>query len=137
MARYSHGTLRRPYGKKLAHIGDAAHTASPQLGQGANMALLDAYALASCLAELPTADALPAYGRARRWHVLLYQGLSRFLTPLYQSDHPLPPLIRNRLLAPLSRVAPMPAVLTRMVCGNAIAPVRGYPLIVPHSHATD
>jgi len=135
MARYSHGTLRRPYSEKLAHIGDAAHTASPQLGQGANMALLDAYALASCLADLPIADALAAYGRARRRHVALYQGLSRFLTPLYQSDHPVPPLIRNRLLAPLSRIAPMPAVLTRMVCGNVIAPVRGYPLKVPQRHA--
>jgi len=35
MARYSHGTLRKPYGTGLLHIGDAAHRASPQLGQGA------------------------------------------------------------------------------------------------------
>ncbi|MFT5159161.1 MAG: 2-polyprenyl-6-methoxyphenol hydroxylase-like FAD-dependent oxidoreductase [Paracoccaceae bacterium] len=39
MATYSHGTLRIPIGNRLVHIGDAAHTASPQLGQGANMAL--------------------------------------------------------------------------------------------------
>jgi len=33
------------------HIGDSAHATSPQLGQGANMALLDALALAVALRE--------------------------------------------------------------------------------------
>ncbi|MEM6594303.1 MAG: FAD-dependent monooxygenase, partial [Pseudomonadota bacterium] len=49
MARYSHGTLRTPFGDRLAFIGDSAHRASPQLGQGANMALLDALALTKAL----------------------------------------------------------------------------------------
>ena len=64
MARYSHGTLNRPYTNRLVHIGDAAHRASPQLGQGANMALLDALALSRALATRTIGQALPAYARA-------------------------------------------------------------------------
>ena len=48
-AQYDHFTARRPYSSRLVHIGDAAHATSPQLGQGANMALLDALALAYSL----------------------------------------------------------------------------------------
>src|SRR5690606_33105495 len=40
LARYGHHTLPVPAGRRLAVIGDAAHSTSPQLGQGANMALL-------------------------------------------------------------------------------------------------
>ncbi|MDX3911103.1 MAG: hypothetical protein QHC67_14975 [Sphingobium sp.] len=39
-ARYAHRTLAAPAEPALVHIGDAWHSASPQLGQGANMALL-------------------------------------------------------------------------------------------------
>lgn len=41
-ARYAHRTAPHPIGDRIVHIGDAWHSASPQLGQGANMALLDA-----------------------------------------------------------------------------------------------
>ena len=90
------------------------------------MALLDAWALATCLAALPPDQALPAYAKSRRLHLLTYQGFSRFLTPLYQSGHWLPPIIRNHVLAPVSRIPPMPAVLSRIVSGDLIAPMRGF-----------
>lgn len=48
-ATYSHHTLRKPYGDAIVFIGDAAHATSPQLGQGANMALLDSWALSQAL----------------------------------------------------------------------------------------
>ena len=75
MARYSHGTLRHPTADALVHIGNTAHRASPQLGQGVNMALLDALALA-----------LAHYRRARRWHMRAYHAFSAVFTPHYQSD---------------------------------------------------
>ena len=50
LARYGHHTLAIRSGGGLPIVGDAAHSTSPQLGQGANMALLDARALAHALA---------------------------------------------------------------------------------------
>lgn len=121
-ARYSHGALRTPYANRLVHIGDAAHRASPQLGQGANMALLDAIALARAL-RLPPKDALPAYHRARRWHLGLYQSLSAAFTPQYQSHSRALPLLRDHVLSPLSRLWPLPRILSALVSGDLIPPI--------------
>lgn len=122
-ARYSHGTLRKPHTGRLIHIGDAAHRASPQLGQGANMALLDAQALALTLRQ-PLPDALPAYHRARRWHLALYQTLSAAFTPQYQSHSRALPLLRDHVLSPLSRLWPLPRILSALVSGDLIPPQR-------------
>ena len=73
--------------QRRVFIGDAAHAMSPQLGQGTNLALLDASALAAVLSEdLTLGQALAAYSRRRRAHVSFYQFASRWLTPLFQSD---------------------------------------------------
>jgi 2-polyprenyl-6-methoxyphenol hydroxylase-like FAD-dependent oxidoreductase len=125
-ARYSHGTLRRPHSRRLIHIGDAAHRASPQLGQGANMALLDAQALALAL-RLPLDEALPAYHRSRRWHLALYQSLSAAFTPQYQSHSRALPLLRDLLLSPVSRLRPLPRILSALVSGDLIPPIAGQP----------
>ncbi len=77
LARYGHHTMKLPVGRRLAVIGDAAHSTSPQLGQGANMALLDAAALSHALARTQSIEAaLETYARARRWHVRVFQALS-------------------------------------------------------------
>ena len=125
LARYTHGTLRRPYDDGVVYIGDAAHRASPQLGQGANMALLDAWAFARALYEARGDVALAAkwYAQARRWHVRGYQLMSRLFTPQYQSDNRVLPRLRDRVLYPLSTVQPLPRVLTRLVCGDLLPPL--------------
>jgi 2-polyprenyl-6-methoxyphenol hydroxylase-like FAD-dependent oxidoreductase len=123
LARYGHHTLPFPAGRRLAVIGDAAHSASPQLGQGANMALLDAAALAHALAAASTVqDGLSAYCAARRRHVRLFQALSRVFTPFYQSDSTLLPFLRDRLVATVARVPPAPAILAAMVAGTLVDP---------------
>ncbi len=124
VARYSHGSLARPWAPGLVFIGDAAHRASPQLGQGANMALLDAMALTRAL-DTGLADALPRYAAMRRWHRRFYQAFSAVLTPMYQSHSRSLPVLRDRVLAPLSQVPPVRQVLTALVSGDVLPPLAG------------
>lgn len=123
LARYGHHTLRQPAGRRLAVIGDAAHSTSPQLGQGANMALLDARALAHALdTSSGLEEALQAYVVARRRHVRVFQALSLAFTPFYQSDSLLLPMIRDRLVPLLVKAPPAPSLLAAMVAGTLIDP---------------
>lgn len=129
LARYAHHTLQVPAGDGIAFIGDSAHATSPQLGQGANMALLDAAALAGALAEAGSIDdALGEYARLRRWHVRLYQLLSLTLTPFYQSDGQLLPLVRDVLVSAIARVPPVPWLLAAMVSGQLLSPLKALQL---------
>ena len=122
-ARYRHRTLGRPYGDGIVHIGDSYHATSPQLGQGANMALLDACALARAVAMEGRAEIGPTYAQLRQGHVRLFQMMSRLFTPVYQSDSRALPLLRDRIVGPLSRVPPAPALLGALVAGTM-----GWPL---------
>ena len=124
-AQYTHGTLSKPYADRLVHIGDCAHRTSPQLGQGANMALLDALALTRALDQATLADALPLYRRIRWGHLRVYQALSRFLTPQYQHDSALLAVARDRVFAPMARVWPFPRVLGSIASGLIVPPLAG------------
>lgn len=124
-ASYRHQTLPQPYGRRLAFIGDAAHSTSPQLGQGANMALLDAYALAVALDQAADLDgALSRYAQLRRWHVRLYQAASRMFTPFYQSDSAVLPVIRDRVVPPLAQLPGIDRMLALLVSGLIGDPLR-------------
>jgi 2-polyprenyl-6-methoxyphenol hydroxylase-like FAD-dependent oxidoreductase len=129
-AQYDHFTRARPWSERLAHIGDAAHATSPQLGQGANMALLDALALVRALRDsADIADALPRYARLRRWHVRLFQWASAIFTPFYQSDSRALPLLRDHIAAPMSRLPIGARILARLVSGMTVRPLAGVELI--------
>jgi FAD-dependent urate hydroxylase len=88
-------------------IGDAAHCMSPQLGVGAQLAMEDAWILASTLAghgDVPAA--LRAYAATRPLQLQRYQQASRWITPLFQSDSRLLAAFRDQLFARTMR-APM------------------------------
>lgn len=125
MARYRHHTHARPVTGRLVRIGDAFHATSPQLGQGANMALIDSIALRTALRngdDLP--DALTTYAASRRLHVGFYQSLSIVLTPFYQSDSRLLPILRDRIIAPLlRRRGIVHSMIAAMVTGGVLDPV--------------
>ena len=123
LARYGHHTLARPVADRLAVIGDAAHSTSPQLGQGVNMGLLDAWSLTQALsshADLPAA--LSAYAAARRWHVRFYQALSLGFTPFYQADGRVLPWIRDHVLGKVARLPLAPRLLAATVSGLLLDP---------------
>lgn len=124
-ARYAHHTMKRPVQRAMIHIGDAWHSTSPQLGQGANMALLDAWALATALRGAETLHrALVRTDTLRRRHVRLYQAMSLLLTPVYQLDGRVVPWLRDWLVGPLSRTWPVPKIQAAMVAGLVGRPMQ-------------
>lgn len=125
LARYQHQTAGLPIGERLVAIGDAAHSTSPQLGQGANMALLDVRALTLELRrKSDLGEALAEYARLRRWHVRLYQAMSLTLTPFYQSDSRWLPVLRDLLVPIATTVPPLPQFLAGLVAGRLLYPLR-------------
>lgn len=86
-AEYRDVILSRFGAGRLGVIGDAAHAMSPQLGQGANMALLDAWAVGHAVRQAQHWDQVwPMFQQWRAPSIRFYQMMSRQLTPLYQSN---------------------------------------------------
>jgi salicylate hydroxylase len=124
-ATYAHRTLSDPVSRECVHIGDSWHCTSPQLGQGANMALLDALALARALEmQSDPSVALGEYARMRLMHIRLYQSASFLFTPAYQSDSAALSWFRDWIMAPVSRWPFAPQVLAALVAGQIGAPLK-------------
>jgi 2-polyprenyl-6-methoxyphenol hydroxylase-like FAD-dependent oxidoreductase len=117
--QYRDVRMRRWHGERIVFVGDAAHATSPQLGQGANLALWDAMCLADELAagHGDVAATLAAYTAARRRHLDYYQLATRALTPFFQGDSRVLGFVRD-LVFPASRwLAPLRRRMVRTMAG--------------------
>ena len=122
------------HGPSVVYIGDAAHGESlfifsskglfsffsprvlgmsPQLGQGANMALLDSSILSECLLDCNTvrnpasvACALSKFSQRRQSQLAFYQMVSRLLTPVFQSHSATLGVTRDLFTGPLTQRVP-------------------------------
>ena len=81
----------RTWGRgRITLLGDAIHPTTPNLGQGACMALEDAVVLAASLAREPDLErALRGYEDARRARTAFVQEQSRSLGAMFQWERPL------------------------------------------------
>lgn len=103
--RYALVSLRRWNSGRLICIGDAAHSTTPHLGQGVNLALLDALAVADELNN--SAEPIEALARAaqfRRRQVMWCWRLSNLLGPIFQNESRLLAASRDMVLPWLPRL---------------------------------
>lgn len=106
---------------RVVYLGDAAHAMSPQLGQGANLALWDAMVLSDALAGSDTlAAGLDAYSRARRAHLGWYQFANRLLTPFFQSEAAPLGWMRDVFMPWVSRLGPFERLMVTTLAGVSL-----------------
>ncbi len=118
-ATYRHVALTHWNAGPVLFIGDAAHGTSPQLGQGANLGLMDAWVLANTLAHAP--DLLSAFLRFERRRVppvRYYRNVSHLLTPFFQSR--LAPLgwLRDAVMGPACHAPGLRAMMGSTLAGT-------------------
>ena len=117
---------------RVVVLGDASHSMSPQLGQGANLALIDAEKLVDCLQREALGEAsgggveaaLAAYTRERWWRLQFYQAQSRLLTPVFASHSELIRSLERAPPPPTPHPLDLPPVARTPSSPNAALPLR-------------
>ncbi|HEY4375354.1 MAG TPA: FAD-dependent oxidoreductase [Burkholderiales bacterium] len=101
---------------RIALVGDAAHVVHPLAGQGLNLGLEDARALAAALAGRRDCGehlGLRAYERARKAAILEMHAVTHGLTRLFGPAHPGLRAIRNIGLNLAARLPALPQLIAR------------------------
>ena len=123
IAAYGDVVLKHWHADRMAFIGDAGHCMSPQLGQGANLGLIDAMLLADHLGnESNINQALANFSRARRAHLRFYQRASRWLTPFFQSDLKSAAMLRDFAFGPMAKIPYIRREMLRTLAGIKTGP---------------
>jgi len=121
-AQYRRVSMPRWHGQRAVFLGDAAHAMSPQLGQGCNLALVDAAVLADVVSTASSPRvAVHEYTRERKAHLRYYQLATWGLTPLFQSDHDWLGWFRDRLM-PLATKIPW---MRQQMCSSMSGHMQG------------
>lgn len=108
---------------RVVYLGDSAHAMSPQLGQGANLALVDAAVLAASLDGCERLeDGLFRYSRLRRRHLGWYQFVTRWLTPFFQSDASPLGLLRDTFFGLACKLPVVRSEMVAMMAGVSVGP---------------
>ncbi len=96
---YDHEPLKRWSEGRVTLLGDAAHPATPNMGQGACQAIEDAVVLATCLRESQEiAAALKAYESRRRGRTSAITMQSRRMGQMGRWKNPLTCWLRDQLI---------------------------------------
>ncbi len=127
------GLARSFIGERLALLGDAAHVIHPIAGQGLNLGLKDAAALAEALIDQvrlgldPGApEALEAYQRSRRFDTAQMAVTTDILNRLFSNDFGPLRALRDVGLGLVNRMPP----LKRFFIGQAAGTGRGVPRLM-------
>ena len=117
-ATYRRCSLDTIFTRNAVFIGDAAHSMSPHLGQGANLGLMDAALLTDALETTNSfEEAAAAMQRSQHGMVRYYYGLSRWLSPFFQTDATPLAWARDIALPVMNKVSPVRKVMTKSMAG--------------------
>ena len=115
---YHNVSMRSWWADRILFLGDAAHPTSPHLGQGANLALEDAWAFSECLKQVNDfRSACIAFEKLRKKKICFYQQITRWLTPFFQSDGVLKGWGRDLYLPVMSRTPVLREQMLKTLCG--------------------
>ena len=116
--KYGHVRVSQMHAGRVILLGDAAHATSPHLGQGANLGLEDAQLFAIHLEQGGNIEqAFQQFSKARMAKIRYYQGLTRFLSPFFQSNGRMLGRIRNLFLPWFPYIPFVRTQMMRTLCG--------------------